>query len=451
MQGELFTWQSLTGAETTRQNIVKVTSQAKREKYSQFLTPKATAELAASFFSENSDRNLLKVLDLGAGTGILSIAVAERYSCKVEITAIELDSKLSQVCDSDLKLYGIPHTIELGDVLAHEFPPIFDKVILNPPYKKMAAKDVRQKGLPVPCSNLYAAFVLKGISALKAGGELVAIIPRSWMNGRYFEPFRKYLLSQVSLDVIHVYESRTDVFKDTDVLQETMILKVSKRPQSDPIIVSSSYGNYDVPTSRSFNLTELQCGKDSVIKISSFSDLDTFPSLRDLGFCASTGKVVDYRVKDFLSSEETAGAHKLLYPQNFNDNSVRHPIHGKKAQWFSCPPELNAKFLIPAGCYVIVKRFSPKEDCKRLKVFVADFDRPVALENHLNFIHSGTPRKVVPLEKQVAENLAAWLNSEKIENLFKAISGSTQVNASDLNNLPVPRFEALKDKLNHSH
>lgn len=66
------------------------------------------------------------------------------------------------------------------------------------------------------------------------------------------------------------------------------------------------------------------------------------------------------------------------------------------------------------------------------------------MENHQNFIHAGTPRKTVPLEKGVAKGLDIWLNSTLVDNWFRSISGSTQVNASDLNQMPVPSFDDLE-------
>ena len=75
-----------------------------------------------------------------------------------------------------------------------------------------------------------------------------------------------------------------------------------------------------------------------------------------------------------------------------------HPVDGYKPQWIDCSSEKYAKQLIPAGSYVVVKRFSSKEEKRRVKAHVLDLDEPQALENHLNYIHAGTPRRTVPLE-----------------------------------------------------
>jgi adenine-specific DNA-methyltransferase len=394
--------------------------------------------LAVSFFSDPKSDTPLQVLDLGAGTGILSIASFERYQSHIVVTAFEADPRLAAVCEKELELYGVEGAVLNGDVLKQKFEPVFDRVILNPPYKKMAANDERQKALPVAAPNLYAAFIMQGVRALKEGGELVAIVPRSWMNGQYFSPFRKWLLESTSLDVLHIYGSRTEVFKDTDVLQETMILKISKRSQIQRITVSTSFGKEDSPSITDYPSDTLISQQDYVVRVAPEGNSSGMRSLKESGFCASTGKVVDFRIKEHLSQEKTEGASPLFYPQNFDSEGMHHPLDCRKAQWIKVQPSEKSKYLIPKGWYVIVKRFSPKEESQRIKAFCSEFKEPVGLENHLNFIHAGTPRQVVPLTEKCARQLMKWLASDAADNWFTGRAGSTQVNASDLNKLPIP-------------
>lgn len=72
-----------------------------------------------------------------------------------------------------------------------------------------------------------------------------------------------------------------------------------------------------------------------------------------------------------------------------------------------------------------------------------DLTEPQALENHLNYVHAGTPRRTIPLDPTLARGLALWLSSTKVDEWFRARSGSTQVNASDLNAMPVPSADQL--------
>ena len=59
----------------------------------------------------------------------------------------------------------------------------FTHAILNPPYKKIHSSSdhrliLRQAGIETV--NLYSAFVALALDRLKPGGQLVAIIPRSF-------------------------------------------------------------------------------------------------------------------------------------------------------------------------------------------------------------------------------------------------------------------------------
>lgn len=434
-------------AETTRQRVIRSTDENVRQQYEQYLTPKETASLAVSMFSEIG-LNPLKCLDLGAGTGILSTALFARYGKAVDIFAVELDGVLAKICDNELNSHGVSHQVYVGDALTKSFNIQFDRVILNPPYKKMAATDSRQDLLPVRCPNLYAAFVMRAVEALRPNGECVAIIPRSWTNGEYFSSFRNWLYQRVSIDWIHVYGSRTDIFSDTNVLQETMLLKISKRAQAPVIRVTESVGKNTAITLNEYSDKDVICGfsgkKIVQIKPVKLSRQKKLFPLRVLGLLASTGKIVDFRSKDKTMSEPGRDRLPLVYACNFTKTGFCHPIQTEKKQWYWCRDEKDRSLLLGSGEYVIVKRFSSKEEKKRVKAYAFDTSIPVALENHLNFIHAGNSRNAVPLTINLAKGLSIWLNSTVVDEWFRSISGSTQVNASDLNQLPTPCLADLK-------
>ena len=70
--------------------------------------------------------------------------------------------------------------------------------------------------------NLYSAFLSIAIKLLSPGGELVAIVPRSFCNGPYFRPFRNLFLDNTAIHHLHVFERRDKAFKDGEVLQENL-------------------------------------------------------------------------------------------------------------------------------------------------------------------------------------------------------------------------------------
>lgn len=445
----------INNAALQREKTIKETAEEHRQQLGQHLTPKETAILAASMF--DSTDHELECLDIGAGTGMLSIALIERYGELIgNIDCVEADPELAVICDGELK--GVHHHVIVGDAITDTPNKLYDRVILNPPYKKMAADDSRQKLLPVRSPNLYTAFLITALSHLKDGGECVAIVPRSWMNGEYFTLFRKWTLTNYSLDAIHIYDSRTEVFHDTNVLQETMLARFSKREQVKNIKTSTSKDKSGDIVTHVYDARELIIGDDFDVRIAPATN--TYTTLKDRGFCPSTGKVVDFRsdghifkdYQDALSHYKKSDIYPLIYAGNFRSCSFVHPADICKYQWFGADDEKHKKQLTQSGSYVLVKRFTAKEEKKRVCAYPLTLDTPAAIENHLNFIHAGTPRKVIPLESDVlSKGLAIWLNTTYIDNWFRDVSGSTQVNAKDIKAMPCPSVETLIEFGRHWH
>jgi hypothetical protein len=116
---------------------------------------------------------------------------------------------------------------------------LFDGVIMNPPYirqekiddllpfgitKKTIRENLIYSGLP-STANMYMYFVIKAISLLKSGGELVVIFPSSWMSARSGKSFEKLIKEQTRI-VEKIYVSG-DVFNE-NALVDVVILKLIK-------------------------------------------------------------------------------------------------------------------------------------------------------------------------------------------------------------------------------
>ena len=100
--------------------------------------------------------------------------------------------------------------------------------------------------------------------------------------------------------------------------------------------------------------------------------------------------------------------------------------------------------LLPEGWYAVVKRFSAKEERRRIVASVwSPLDNPgeVAFENHLNVFHIGGHG----IDENLAKGISVWLNSSIIDKFFRTFSGHTQVNATDLRTLRFPNADALRD------
>ena len=123
---------------------------------------------------------------------------------------------------------------------------------------------------------------------------------------------------------------------------------------------------------------------------------------------------------------------------------MRWPRQSKKPNALMDSPETN-KWLYPNGFYTIVRRFSSKEERRRIVAHVVDpksFNtRALGFENHLNVFHADKKG----IDREVAHGLAAFLNSTAVDEYFRRFSGHTQVNATDLRLLRYPGLTALKE------
>ncbi|NYI99607.1 adenine-specific DNA-methyltransferase [Nocardioides thalensis] len=439
----------------------------------QFFTPMRAAALIASL-PRLPEVGALRILDPGAGSGMLSAAIVARVlsetpDVSVHIVAVEAD------------LVVLPHLIETLEACkaaghgrvtyevveadyiqastgldADDRLAGFDLCIQNPPYAKLAAKSPARaaiKAAGVDSPNLYAAFLALATAALAEGGQLVAITPRSFANGPYFGAFRRYLLDQVSLDRVHVFESRSTVFADTGVLQENVIFSATKHGSRERVMLSVSNDHHDDAAHRTVPYSDVVNPEDEhrFIRIAA-NDADiaiaelmlTLPcTLADLGVKVSTGPVVDFRSRRCLHTEAVDGGLPLIYPGNVRGGRIEWPREIRKAQWYLPVDAADERWLVPEGWYTVIKRFSAKEERRRIVAAVWSPDvkpGPLALENHLNYLHLGG----VGLDRELAYGLSLWLNSSLVDQFFRTFSGHTQVNATDLRTMRFPRIDSLR-------
>ncbi len=333
----------------------------------------------------------------------------------------------------------------------------FDLVIQNPPYAKLAVSSPLRTAVRSACidtPNLYAAFLALAAAALLEGGQLVGITPRSFCNGPYFGAFRRHLLDQVALDRVHVFDSRSTVFADTGVLQENIIFAATKRGARSRVVLSVSAGHEDAPSAREVAYDDVVHRDDphQFIRITS-NERDTeiaermlaAPStLVDLDVTVSTGRVVDFRSRECLRTDGDESALPLIYPANLREGVVSWPREIRKPQWFAPLTDRDLRMVMPQGWYCVVKRFSAKEERRRIVAAVWSPEQTpgaVAFENHVNVFHAGG----AGLDRDLAFGLSLWLNSSLVDKFFRTFSGHTQVNATDLRTLRFPDERALRE------
>ena len=448
-----------------------------RDELGQFFTPSRAAALIAAMPRLPASGSL-RVLDPGAGVGSLTTALIARVlteapGLSIEVVAVEISPAITPHlketlgdCREVAASVGVEVTTTAisGDLITEstgfkrQLGPLaspFDLVIMNPPYRKLGSGSMERRALKadgVDCPNLYCAFLAIGTLSLKPEGQLVAITPRSFANGPYFAAFRRFFLARLALDRVHVFESRSTVFADSDVLQENIVFSATNSAQPGDVTLSVSRGHTDEASSRSAPYADVvkPDDPDQFIHIpTEHSDrhiADFFGRLPcrlpDLQLQVSTGKVVDFRARKYLHGQPSGDSVPLIYPTNLRDGRVQWPLPVRKAQALTDCHE-TAKLMLPAERYVLVKRFSSKEERRRVVAVIceaAELHTPrIGFENHLNVFHY----KERGLDELLARGLCLWLNSSVVDKFFRTFSGHTQVNATDLRSMRYPSREHL--------
>lgn len=467
-------------------SIVAVTGSAvrqRKEELGQFLTPVPIADFMASLFAPLP--NVVRMLDAGAGAGALTSAFVSRLCEKdegvraVEATLFEIDPLIQdplaeamndcqRICvEAGIRFSFTIHAAdfiqEMSDRLADNLfgtkPPAFDAAIVNPPYRKIGTDSAERRGLRsvgIETSNLYAGFIALIQRLLVPGGQLVGITPRSFCNGPYFRSFREDFLSNLEIQRIHIFESRGAAFRGDNVLQENIIFHAIKgRKQPRELIISSSSGEHGdtvVETIIPFAEVVHKHDTEKFIHIPSASGhvaakeaMDNLhTSLASLGLTVSTGPVVDFRLKDAIRWQPEKGTVPLLYSCHFNGGTVHWPKPNARKPNAILDNETTRPWLVKSGVYLLTKRFTSKEERRRLVACLfdpKDLDAEwLGIENHLNYFHANGRG----LDRNLAIGLFAFLNSTVVDQYFRRFSGHTQVNATDLRRLPYPDRKTLQ-------
>ncbi len=462
-------------ADITRIHFSSRLNLKQRSELGQFFTPAPVARFMARQFSSLSGH--INLLDPGAGVGSLVAAFVEQLlanpnevkSCL--ITAYEVESafisSLRQClieCCTALKSRGIQANYCLHE---QSFIEAFKKInlplfttpsikfthaILNPPYKKIHSQSIEKKilsKLGIETGNLYSAFVWLTMLQLAEDGEIVAITPRSFCNGTYFRPFRKNFLESMALKKIHVFESRSAAFAEDNVLQENIIFHASKtKIKPDYVEITR---NFETKLDEFSELRYIPYSKvveandsESFIHIvtNSLEDslrvqMDKFSStLDEMGLEVSTGPVVDFRLKSFLRTCLDEQNVPLLYPETVKPGKILFPPSNPRKAIAIEQNQQTSKWLVQSGWYVLIKRFSAKEEKRRVVAAVCSpLDASaLGIENHLNYYHA----KGKGMNPDLARGLASFLNSTLFDHYFRQFSGHTQVNATDLRRIKYP-------------
>ena len=467
----------------------------KRAVLGQYMTPAPIGHFMASLFSDASGE--IRLLDAGAGVGSLTAAFVEML-CKrskkphsASVVCYEIEPMFLDYLSSTLGAaeaqYANAEIAASSEIRTDDFilshsddyqadifrgqkatKDEFTHVIMNPPYKKINAGSGHRAALRkagIETSNLYTGFMFLAAERLRDGGEMVAIVPRSFCNGPYFKPFREQFFSMMGLKHIHIFEKRNHAFKGDEVLQENIIIHAVKGAKPSKVRITTSRGgdfHFDSSSREctAADMTQRVVDYEAVLNSNdpnmflhiAANDLEqgivdrmaSFTTrLTDLGLELSTGPVVDFRLKEVLRSQPNEHTAPLLHATHFKGGTLEWPKAMKKPNAIVINDNTRKWLWDNKGHFVVTKRFTSKEETRRVvaALYPSSLESElVGFENHLNVYHVNQRG----FSKSLAAGLSIYLNSSLVDRFFRQFNGHTQVNATDLRSLHYPDRETLE-------
>lgn len=327
----------------------------------------------------------------------------------------------------------------------------FGLVIGNPPYGRVRLEPAQREifGRSVfGHANNYGLFLDAALRWRDEDGLIAFVTPTSFLGGRYFCRLRNLLLDEAPPRTIEIVEHRKGVF---DRVQQEMCLVVfgprcdrKTRVQllrvDERALRVTHAGSCELPKRRDAPWV-LPRNPEQVSLVSHATAMST--RLHHLGYKASTGPLVWNRHKECLRGKASPLAHPLIWAEAVRPNrfcfEYRSRAHAPFVQ-----VENDQGHLLESGPCVLVQRTTAKEQRRRLiacpvpQDFTDEWEHFV-VENHVNVLRASGSDSVSP------EALAAVLNTETVDQLFRCLSGSVAVSATELHALPLPPRETFQE------
>lgn len=365
------------------------------------------------------------ILEPSAGTGTL-ILECMKHLKNFSLDAIEIDKR---IYDKTKLLFDIVdkknYIINLinVDFLKHDFKEKrYDLIIGNPPYFEIT-KEMRNliteefKEIISGRTNIYSLFIYKCVKLLKPKGQLIFIIPKTILSGKYFSRLREFIHKNCNiLDIIKFDNNK--LFKKA--LQSVIILKIQKTtiPQL----------NYTLKINNELyfvkNRTQL------------YLDVNT-TTISKLYCTVKTGNVVWNQHKELLSDTLNIGINstlQLIHSSNIKQGNLvlNNDLNNEnlKKQYMNVTEQ--NKNLIILGPYILINRIVGL-DPPKLNVYFernSGNDSKCFIENHVNFIKG---------EISCLTKIYNSLRDPRTTIFIKELIGNTQLSQYELENI-IPIF-----------
>lgn len=448
--------------------LIRRTVAAEGIRLGRFFTPAAAAaELAAGL--PLPEKEEVRLLDAGAGTGILSAAAVEAlcragHVRRILLDAYETDGRLLPTLADILERvrrrakhdYNVRLVVNIKeeDFLAtarglaepSADGERYDLAVVSPPTglpeEDSPAAAFCHRVLPrlTDTAFLFAEAVA---ATLAEGGAMAAILPLSFADSVGAAPLRERLFARAPLVLLALDVGRRGNRPDKTMLatfrygEEPSVLRVRVKraggieelpPIPYPVAVFSS--EYKVLLAKS---------KEDIALVRA---MNSFPyRLSDFGLTVKTGLTIESRYRELLRPDRRDGAVPLLHPAGLVGGQMRFPTPGRETPYLVPRiPSLRE----PNRTMVLVKRAPTKRDGRHLVAGVylsgqLPYDAMISTDNKLNVIKAADGE----MEAALAIGLSALLSSHYYERYCSLTGALAHVNAAALLELPLPERAIL--------
>ncbi|MBV1929703.1 MAG: N-6 DNA methylase [Gammaproteobacteria bacterium] len=267
-----------------------------------FYTRNTVGDLIVQQISEL--KHPCKILDLGAGDGSLSTAVAKTWN-NSEIVTVDIDLGCKENLRTKIsKVNTSFHTHHTHNVFDYHLPTIlaehgeFDLAVCNPPFFKpewscnfsdiLQSADMEDSCPSAADVTAEIIFLSQNLRLVKNGGAIVLIAPDGMLTGHRTIPLRRSLLSKHRVDCVIQLPSHS--FHDTEA--RCFLLFLTKNAGSTEYVKLLSY-NKDAGLSDPIFINRDDATKrlDYEYHATQKSDGDNVTTLRQLGAEIKRGSI----------------------------------------------------------------------------------------------------------------------------------------------------------------
>ena len=138
----------------------------------------------------------------------------------------------------------------------------------------------------------------------------------------------------------------------------------------------------------------------------------------------------------------------LFYSQHIQEGKVNHNPSGKEYDWII---DSKRGLIQKNKNYVFCKRFTAKEEKRRLQCGIyspKEFEQYsfIATQNKINYVDRVDGEE---MDIDTTYGVYALLNSTLFDMYYRILNGSTQVNSTEINSIPVPPIHIINRIGNH--